>query len=197
MVSKAIHGWRVGQAQAIDLRKLRDAQKPDFQGNKIPAAASDGSVLWHRLDDLPVMGRLVVLQRHKSMASSYDCYICDCPADYVHLDVVPSGYILLPNESAVFDAVAWFREHCDGYEWWDYADASWMSLNPSVATIDEWGTVTGQTGGTASIKAIYGDFFYTYDSYEMDLLAPEGPCGRRHGQGVRPDHYESCRRAGL
>jgi len=64
--------------RAIDIRKLRDEQKPDLKGNKVPAAATDGSVVWSRLDDVPVMGRLVVLQRHNSMASNYDCYICDC-----------------------------------------------------------------------------------------------------------------------
>ncbi|MGD0922087.1 MAG: hypothetical protein ABSA70_10020 [Terriglobia bacterium] len=60
------------EIRAIDLRKVRDAQKPDFQGNKIPAGATDGSVVWSRLDHVPVMGRLVVMQRHKGMASNYD-----------------------------------------------------------------------------------------------------------------------------
>ncbi len=34
------------ETRAIDLRKLRDAQTPDFQGNKIPANAVGGSVTW-------------------------------------------------------------------------------------------------------------------------------------------------------
>ncbi len=46
------------ETRVIDLRNLRDAQKSDFQKNKIPAAAADGSVLWIRLDKVPVMGRL-------------------------------------------------------------------------------------------------------------------------------------------
>ncbi len=150
---------------------MRDEQKPDLKGNKVPAGATDGSVNWIRLDNVPVMGRLVVLQRHKNMASSYDCYICECAADYVDLYVDPYSWTLLPGEEALYEAEAWFREHCNQGEWpWYGVDASWMSLSPSVATIDEWGIVTGQTGGTASIKAIYGDFFYTYDSYEMDCI---------------------------
>jgi hypothetical protein len=44
------------------LPKLRDAQQPDLKGNKIPVAAMDGAVNWIRLDNVPVMGRLVVLQ---------------------------------------------------------------------------------------------------------------------------------------
>ncbi len=59
------------ETRAIDLRKLRDAQKPDFKGNLIPANATDGSVSWIRLENLSVMGKLVVMQRNQGMASSY------------------------------------------------------------------------------------------------------------------------------
>jgi len=31
------------ETRAIDLRKVRDAQKPDFRENIIPAGATDGS----------------------------------------------------------------------------------------------------------------------------------------------------------
>jgi hypothetical protein len=67
------------ETRALDLRKLRDAQRPDFKGNKIPATASDGSVIWVRADNLPVMGRLMLIHRHAGMASNYDCCICSCP----------------------------------------------------------------------------------------------------------------------
>ncbi|MGD0920504.1 MAG: hypothetical protein ABSA70_01925 [Terriglobia bacterium] len=159
------------ETRAIDLRKVRDEQKADLKGNKVPAGATDGSVVWIRLDHVPVMGRLVVLQRHRNMASNYDCYICDCPADYVGLDVFPSSWTILPEESALYDADAAFQEHCGGYGWWEcvYPD-SWTSLSPNVATIDEGGIATGQTGGTATIKAIYGDIFFTYDNYLMDCV---------------------------
>ncbi len=42
--------------------KLRNARKPHFQKNTVPA---NGSVLWIRLDDVPVMGRLVVIERQR------------------------------------------------------------------------------------------------------------------------------------
>ncbi|MEJ2009840.1 MAG: hypothetical protein P8Z30_17075, partial [Acidobacteriota bacterium] len=42
------------ETRAIDLRKLRDAQVPDYKGHKIPAGAVDGSVNWVRMDDVPV-----------------------------------------------------------------------------------------------------------------------------------------------
>ncbi len=72
------------ETRAIDLRKLRDAQLPDLKGNKIPAAATDGSVIWQRLDKLPVMGRLMVISRRQGMASNYDCCICArAPSPYI------------------------------------------------------------------------------------------------------------------
>jgi len=159
------------ETRAIDLRKVRDDQKPDLKGNKVPVGASDGSVVWIRLDHVPVMGRLVVLQRHKSMASSYDCYICDCDPDFIKLDVVPSSWTLLPDESALFDAYALFQEQCGGYQWWEYVSPdSWTSRSPNVATINDGGVATGHTGGTATIVAILGGFTYTYDHYYMECI---------------------------
>lgn len=159
------------ETRAIDLRKVRDEQKPDLKGNKVPAGATDGSVVWIRLDHVPVMGRLVVLQRHKKMASSYDCYICDCDPDFIKLDVVPSSWTLLPDESALFDAYALFQEQCGGYQWWEYVcPDSWTSRSPNVATIDDGGVATGHTGGTATIVAILGGSTYTYDHYYMECI---------------------------
>jgi len=70
------------ETRAIDFRQLRDAQVPDFKGNKIPAGAVDGSVNWVRMDDVPVEGRLMMLEKQQGVASSYDCNICTCPASY-------------------------------------------------------------------------------------------------------------------
>ncbi len=77
----------------VKIPKLRDAKKPDFRGNTLLANATDGSVLWIRLDDVPVMGRLVVMQRHKGMASNYDCG-GTCPSRRIDLSpcaIVPAG----------------------------------------------------------------------------------------------------------
>ncbi|MGH9454147.1 MAG: hypothetical protein ACRD2O_09290, partial [Terriglobia bacterium] len=68
------------ETRAINLRLLRDAQAADFKTNKIPAAATDGSVDWIRLDNIPVEGRLVVIERQGGVASNYDCNTCPCPA---------------------------------------------------------------------------------------------------------------------
>jgi hypothetical protein len=51
------------ETRAIDIRKLRNAQQPDFRKNLIPAGATDGSVVWIRGDNVPVMGRLMQIHR--------------------------------------------------------------------------------------------------------------------------------------
>jgi hypothetical protein len=61
---------------------LRDAQQEDFQHKQIPAGATDGSVAWIRLDNVPVMGRLVVLARRGGVVSGFDCWPCPCLPDY-------------------------------------------------------------------------------------------------------------------
>ncbi len=54
------------ETRAINIRQLRDAQLADFRGNKIPAAATDGSVGWIRIDNVPVMGRSVKTQNSEN-----------------------------------------------------------------------------------------------------------------------------------
>jgi hypothetical protein len=39
------------ETRMTDLRKLRDAQETDLEKHRVPAGATDGSVLWLRLDD--------------------------------------------------------------------------------------------------------------------------------------------------
>ena len=70
------------ETRAIDIRKLRDAQKPDFRKNLIPAGSTDGSINWVRGDNLPVVGRVMQINRKAGLASNYDCGQCSCPYNY-------------------------------------------------------------------------------------------------------------------
>jgi hypothetical protein len=158
------------ETQAIDLRKLRDAQKADFKGNKIPAAAADGSVVWSRLDHVPVMGRLLILQRHKGLSSNYDCHICDCPSDYVDLELDPASMTLLVNDTMWDEAFGKYQEHCNSYYWWEYVPADYSSDNPVIATATVDGLVKGRSGGATSIRSSYADYWYTYSSTLQDCV---------------------------
>jgi hypothetical protein len=77
------------ETRMIDLRKLRDAQEADFLKHTIHAGATDGSVLWIRLDNVPVMGRVAEITRHGGVASSYDCCMCACPGQHEYTTVAP------------------------------------------------------------------------------------------------------------
>lgn len=154
------------ETRAIDLRKLRDEQKPDFMGNVIPANATDGSVSWIRADLVPVMGRLVVLRRNKGIASNYDCPGCICPASFTGTLEVrnPNGnandYAMLEDNPKNFEAYA-FMTQCNTSQSWARVTADsrtdWKSYHPSIATVTNdtksKGRVTGLIYGDAQIEA--------------------------------------------
>ncbi len=149
------------ETRTIDLRKLRDAQQKDFKGNLIPATASDGSVTWIRLQNVPVLGRLVVLRRHQGIASSYQCGACPCPS-YAGLCMTPSpSFALGANTCYQYTATGTYTT-CSGQTYSDLTDlATWTSDDSAVATVSA-GMVTGVASGTAHIKASY-----TADTFEL------------------------------
>ena len=145
------------ETRAIDIRKLRDAQKPDLFSNTIPLSATDGSVLWIRFDNVPVMGRLLVLRRERGMASLYSCGSCPCPPSYFSFAVSPLNYHLLPGNTKQYTATE-TKKDCNQVPYYESetAYANWTSSNPSVATVNnttQKGLATGVAGGSASIIA--------------------------------------------
>jgi hypothetical protein len=152
--------------RAIDLRQLRDAQVADFKKNKIPAGASDGSVDWVRLDNVPVMGRVAVIMKAAGMASSYDCCTCACPLSFMgQVTVSPTSFAFLPGETEALSCSAKF-EDCNYYVYW-YDDTSWAwwsSSNTSVVTMDTSvnGQADAQSAGTATVTAQNTDCGYWY-----------------------------------
>ena len=54
------------ETKVINLRELRDRQEADFRGNKIPANVSEGRLMYSRIDNVPIMGRVVVVPRQKN-----------------------------------------------------------------------------------------------------------------------------------
>ncbi len=145
------------ETRAINLRKLRDAQLADFKKNKIPAHATDGSVVWVRASNAPVMGRLVVMQHHKGVASNYDCSLCQCGLRLgsTSLHMSPPSATIVVGGSWQFNAIADMYD-CYGSKYpipVTYS-SSWSSSPSSVASVSA-GNVTGNAGGTALIQAAY------------------------------------------
>ncbi len=150
------------ETRAIRLRELRDAQRPDFQGNKIPAGATDGSVSWIRLDLVPVMGRLVVMQPGKGIVSNYDCCPCSCPPSFYGVATNPLTVDLLPNTTVNCTCQAQYLD-CNQVVVSSDAtsSATWSSGNTAVATVDNSvfkGRVTGIDGGSSNIAATITDY---------------------------------------
>jgi hypothetical protein len=163
------------ETRAIDFRKLRDAQKPDFHKNLIPSGATDGSVNWVRGDNLPVMGRLMQIHRKAGMASNYDCGQCACPYNYTpplnEMSPTSCGVAVGSELPAEFEAG---YEDCNlmGY-WYDYTDsASWTSSSPSIAEIMGYGLIKGVSTGTAQVQASYSGEDYTFQGSYCNPTPP-------------------------
>ena len=153
------------ETRAIDLRKLRDAQQPDLNNNTVPAAATDGSVIWVRIDNLPVMGRLVQIHRQQGMASNYDCETCPCANNYEpSLDyVTPGSSNLLVGDTVGLTYYSAYETCNDDVLYYNAnAYTTWTSQNPNIASVNSAGTATGQSAGTTQIGGQYTGDDYTY-----------------------------------
>ena len=150
------------ETRALNLRKLRDGQKPDFKGNKLPAQATDGSVLWIRAAALPVMGRLVVLQRNKGMASNYDCSGCPCKPvldTQQAITVLPSSGYLLVNGTQPYTAAAAYYRDCNHTDYGidETLGSAWDTDSHTIATVSV-GAVTCLAGGITAVRATWYDY---------------------------------------
>ncbi len=154
------------ETRAINFRALRDAQAADFKQHQIPASATDGAVNWVRIDNVPVEGRVVVIERSGGAASNYDCNTCQCPVSFTgSLYLGPASFNLLPGQSEGCVCTAIYKD-CNGVIYpEDVTDqAGWSSSNTGVATVNSTGLVTAVAGGSASIKATFvGEEWYYYE----------------------------------
>ena len=149
------------ETRAISLRQLRDAQKTDFQGHKVPADATDGSVLWARLKNLPVTGTLDVVTNGE-LVTPEPSISCCCPANYQGLSVTPQGSTMLVGAQLQFKATLATMD-CNGlYYYFDWTDGVlWSSSATTVATVNNStspGLVTAVGVGTTSVIGNGGEW---------------------------------------
>jgi len=165
------------ETRAIDLRKLRDAQLEDFKGNKIPVDATDGSVNWIRLDNVPVMGRLVVIEHHKGVATNFDCPTAQCPPGLTSVSSSQDSAPYLVGQSNQHTATAVFTDanyFPHPYSVTTDPSTTWSSNATRIATVNNTttkGLVTGVAGGTATITPRYCDYTYRWFVAEQMCVA--------------------------
>jgi hypothetical protein len=155
------------ETRVIDIRQLRDAQVPDYKKNLIPASATDGSVTWNRIDDVAVMGRLMVIHRHAGMASNYDCCTCPCPSTFSQLVITPWSATVGVGDSVQLVATEYWLI-CNWIVYpWDITDMmGWQSSASNVASVTGGGLVTAQYPGTADVYN--GNYYEEVTQYFYD-----------------------------
>lgn len=169
------------ETRPIDLRKLRDAQQPDYQGSLIPAGATDGSVIWVRLNNIPVMGRLLVMQHHKAMASNYDCVLNRCPAGLTSVTTATDMGAKLVGEFCQHQATAVFTD-ANGtphpYSVTSDPATTWTASPLDIVQLN-YGGVKGYLKclipGTTTVTAQYCDYTYTWSVAQQECV-PHGKC---------------------
>ncbi len=128
--------------------------------NTIPAGAADGSVIWVRADNLPVMGRLMLIHRRQGMASNYDCDLCSCPLNYTpSSDYINPGSLnlLVQGQGSLIFYTAYRSCNMTYFYYNTTASAAWSSQYSSIASVNT-GTVKGLSGGTSLITAQFSDY---------------------------------------
>lgn len=150
------------ETRAIDVRKLRDAQKPDLFGNKIPANATDGTLFWVKMDKVPMIGRTLVFSLRNGISSNFDCGCTyHCPIGYYALGVTPPSANVAIGSSQQFKATETW-EDCSGLPYfYDVTNASLWSSG-SACSVSSTGNATGVAAGSATITATFSDYKYRY-----------------------------------
>jgi hypothetical protein len=160
------------ETRVINLGSLRDAQAADCKNNKIPPGATDGAVNWVRIDNVPVTGRVVVVQRNGGVASNYDCCLCRCPLSFQSASAAPlPGFLSIGTALQMGDTGLYYGCNYAPYYIDITADAAWASSNEAVISVDTKtaGEVHGLAAGVSTINANYTGEHYTQGTnYQCD-----------------------------
>jgi hypothetical protein len=129
-------------------------------------------------------GRLVVLQRHRGMASNYTCSGgCPCQPSFDSLHVYPTSCTLVPGDQETFRGEEWKKDCNNCYSYYDVLGGPWHSNDVSIATVTAGGgVVTGVSGGSTAImlgpitRYVYNYVFH-YPTWQCQAAAVHPQCG--------------------
>jgi len=143
----------------IDVKKLRDEQIPDQNGNTIPPNATAGQIQWtlNRIDVLPsdderanlsLIGRSEQVDLARGTVNNYSCQNC-CAGNHIDGYITPNSLQIEYGETAHFAATE-VQETCYGYPYVYTVTANWNSSNSGMGPITG-GTITPQTAGASVV----------------------------------------------
>lgn len=162
-----------GETAEIDLQKLRDEQKTDDLGRKIPNHIRQGQFRWatHGVTGgkLALIGRAVMTSKSNKIMTSYSCND-PCPPEYGGW-ITPTFLAFSVNEQGTMTAweVGYYN---DGWNWttfgpyqtgadWTMDSYNYCSMGTNYVATQ---TFTGVAEGTTNVTALIGTFeHYTWD----------------------------------
>jgi hypothetical protein len=154
-----------GQTVAIDVREVRDAQRPDASGTTIPPDATRGQVHWsmHGNKELVLIGRSEQFDPVTGKSTTAACGLC-CPDSFSSSWLTPDSVVGLTGQTSQFTS---FRQdtNCDGTLLPPYTVNfnTWGSDNTSVATVNNTGFARAVgVGATVISMGAYANV-YTYN----------------------------------
>lgn len=173
-----------GATATFDLRKIRNAQIPDRNGNTIPLSVDGGQFRWSVFG--PGIGRLIgraeMLSAARGISSSYSCGTT-CPPAFDHGWVDPDP-TEVPEGGA--EDVEALQMNVDNFsnQYGPYSAnvVSWGSSNTNVATVSS-GTVSGVAVGSTTLTATIEYPLYLWDSHTMDCIENGSNQTNVNGQG--------------
>jgi hypothetical protein len=148
---------------AIDLRALRDAQRPDAVGNLIPPDAQAGQFLWsiHGTEMKSIIGRAEQADFINGFSSSYACFNC-CPDSFGNGWISGSVFSFPVGGSGLFNAFESYQNCYGGTTGtWRVSNAAWAvgpaflgSFAPAFQSVQ----FTAATPGNGLLEATWPVF---------------------------------------
>ena len=165
------------ETYAFDIRQIRDAQVKGSEGNTMPHDVRKGHVYWTIFGstEKALIGRAQTVDLTGGMASTYECQTCTCSAatsgyttGYYSGKVEPIGQDYA-EPGGTRDYRAMQQDYnCyggGGSRFQVTAPIEWSTADPSIATVNSFGTVTAQNQpGTTSVTASWTAYTYQWNA---------------------------------
>jgi hypothetical protein len=170
--------------EVLDLRKLRDEQTPDLNGNRIPLNVSGGKAFWsiRGTSRRAIIGRIEQVNLTSGLSSTAACGRC-CPDSFASSFLVPFGAVGIIGSTTSFTIMRTDRDCYGDYRAPYPTPGFFSSTNTAVVTVDSIGLATGVGVGTTNIQGTF--FADTYincgdeaanDEYCCDQFIDEVTC---------------------